>query len=74
VDAYRELDHERVLVLVRFGGRGKSSGLEIGQMTTKSAGLIHLQSGRVTRLTLYFDHNLTFADVDLPSDAVSDGP
>jgi hypothetical protein len=29
VDEYRELDGERVLVLVHFSGRGKMSGLEI---------------------------------------------
>src|SRR6476660_5399150 len=35
VDEYRELDEERVLVLVRRRGRGKRSGLEFGQVLTK---------------------------------------
>jgi hypothetical protein len=36
-EEYRELDGERVLVLTRHSGRGKMSGLEIGQMRTKGA-------------------------------------
>jgi hypothetical protein len=31
-EEYRELDDERVLVLTRNSGRGKTSGLELGQM------------------------------------------
>ncbi len=31
VDEYRELDDERVLVLFRLIGRGKTSGMELGQ-------------------------------------------
>ena len=30
-DKYHDLDGERVLVLIHLGGRGKTSGLEIGQ-------------------------------------------
>jgi hypothetical protein len=33
-EEYRELDDERVLVLDHRGGRGKTSGLEIGQIRT----------------------------------------
>jgi hypothetical protein len=33
VEGYRELDDERVLVLQHWGGRGKTSGLEVTQMT-----------------------------------------
>ena len=44
---YRELDDERVLLLHRWSGRGKSSGLELGQMRTDGAALFHVRGGKV---------------------------
>ena len=35
-DEYRVLDGERVLVLVRFSGHGKTSGLELAEIATRS--------------------------------------
>ena len=41
-EEYRELDAERVIVFNRYGGRGKTSGLEIGEAGgTKAATLFH---------------------------------
>ena len=37
VEGYRELDGERVLVLQHSGGRGKTSGLEVTQMTDEGS-------------------------------------
>jgi hypothetical protein len=63
VDEYRELDDERVLVLLRRRGRGKTSGLELGQMTAKGAGLFHVRGGKVTRLVNYFDRERALAEL-----------
>ena len=65
VDEYRELDDERVLVLVRFGGRGKTSGLGVDQMRSRSAGLAHFSEGKMTRLVLYFERERAFADLGI---------
>jgi ketosteroid isomerase-like protein len=54
-EEYRELDGERVLVLFHFSARGKTSGLELGQIGTKGASLFHLRDGQVTRLVQYLD-------------------
>jgi ketosteroid isomerase-like protein len=39
VDEYRELDSEHVLVLMLHCGRGKASGLDVGQKGMKGRGL-----------------------------------
>ena len=65
VDEYRELDDERVLVLVRRSGRGKTSGLELDQMQTEGAHLFHLREGKVTRLVAYMYRDRALADLGL---------
>jgi ketosteroid isomerase-like protein len=62
---YRELDEERVLALGRASGRGKGSGLDLGQMPTGGAMLFHLRSGQVVRLVVYWDRDRAFADLGL---------
>jgi ketosteroid isomerase-like protein len=54
VEEYRELDCERVLVLIHQQGRGQISGLELGQMQTKNAALFHVRDGKVTRFVVYW--------------------
>lgn len=62
---YRELDEERVLVLVHSSGRGKASGLEVGQLRTNEAHLFHVRDGKVKRLVHYFDRERALADLGL---------
>jgi ketosteroid isomerase-like protein len=64
-EEYRELDAERVLVLFHFSARGKTSGLEVGQLGTKGASLFHLRGGKVTRLVQYLDRAKAFEAVGL---------
>ena len=59
---YRELDGERVLVLVHASGRGKASGLDLGEMG-KAAQLFHVQDGKVTRLVTYYDRDRALVDL-----------
>jgi ketosteroid isomerase-like protein len=64
-EEYRELDGGRVLVVHHFGGRGKTSGLDVGQTTSKGACLFHLADGKVTKLVLYTVRDRAFADLGL---------
>jgi ketosteroid isomerase-like protein len=64
-DEYRALDDERVLVLMHFSGRGKTSGLEVGEIHMKGANLFHVRGGKVSRLVLYWDRERAFADLGL---------
>jgi ketosteroid isomerase-like protein len=70
-DEYRELDGERVLVLTRSSGRGKTSGLELGEIRTRGATLFHIGGGKVTRLVVYTDRDRAFVDLGLARDGRS---
>jgi len=64
-EEYRELDDERVLVLLHNSGRGKYSGVKIELLAVKSANVFHVRDGRVTRLVAYWDRDRAFADLGL---------
>jgi ketosteroid isomerase-like protein len=64
-DEYRELDDQRVLVLLRRRGRGKTSGLELGEIGSEGAGLFYVRVGKVTKLVVYFDRERALADLGL---------
>jgi ketosteroid isomerase-like protein len=61
-DEYRELDEERVLVLDQPRGRGKSSGLDVGQ---KGATLFLIRDGRAIKLVIAWDREHALADLGL---------
>jgi ketosteroid isomerase-like protein len=62
---YREVDGERVLVLFRCSGRGKTSGLDLAQMHPLIAGLFQVRDGKVTRFVGYLDHERALEAVGL---------
>jgi ketosteroid isomerase-like protein len=64
-EEFRSLDAERVLVLTHYSGRGKTSGLEIGQVRSKAANLFHIRAGKVIRYVVWFDCERALADLGL---------
>jgi ketosteroid isomerase-like protein len=63
-EQYRELDDERVLVLLDNSGRGRTSGIDLEQVRG-GAFLHHVREGKVTRLVNYWDRARAFADLGL---------
>ena len=64
VEEYRELDSERILVLLDFVGKGRASGVEIARARARGANLFEIVDGSVTKLVLYFDRERALADVN----------
>src|SRR4051794_11994664 len=62
---YLELDRERVLVLDRASGRGKTSGVDLGQIQSEGAWLFCISDGRVRRMVRYLDRDDAFRAVGL---------
>jgi ketosteroid isomerase-like protein len=62
-EEYLVIDDERILVLVHNSGQGRVSGLEIDEQSV--ANLFHLRGGKVTRIVVYLDRELAFADLGL---------
>ncbi len=65
VEAYRELDNERVLILTVASGRGRTSGLEVAAITPRSANVMHICGGKVNQLVIYWDRDRALADLGL---------
>jgi hypothetical protein len=62
-EEFRVLEDGRILVLMHNTGRGKSSGLDLGEMTTRGANVMTLDGDQVSRLAIYFDRNRALADL-----------
>ncbi|HWX96190.1 MAG TPA: nuclear transport factor 2 family protein [Solirubrobacteraceae bacterium] len=56
----RELDSERVLVLGRMSGSGKTSGVVV---ETEFANLLHVRDHKISRLCLYSNRDRALADL-----------
>ncbi len=68
-EEYREVDDERILVLVHWAGRGRASGVALEQISNKPASLFHVRNGKVTRLVLYWNGERALADLGLAPEA-----
>ncbi len=64
-EEYREIDDERVLVLLHNHGRGRTSGMTVDEIAAKSANVVHVRDGKVTRLVLYWDRERALAELGL---------
>jgi ketosteroid isomerase-like protein len=63
-EEYREVDGDRVLVLNHFRGRGRMSGVEVGQVAADAACVFEVRDGKVTRLAAYIDREHALADLE----------
>jgi hypothetical protein len=68
-DEYRELDHQRVLVLGTFSGRGKRSGVDVGQVQMKGMLVLHIRDRKVTKIVAYFNRERGLAELGLTPEA-----
>jgi ketosteroid isomerase-like protein len=64
-EEYRALDDERVLVLLRRSGRGKTSGIELDELHTRGAAIYHVRDSKVTKIVTYYDRDRALADLGL---------
>jgi ketosteroid isomerase-like protein len=68
---FRELDDGRVLVFLRNTGRGKVSGIDVREISAKSANVFTIRHGKVTSLVLYWDRDRALAELELDGDTES---
>jgi ketosteroid isomerase-like protein len=64
-EEYRELDDERVVVLTRLSGRGKTSGVDLSLAPAQGAHVFSIRDGKVTRFVAYWDRGRALADLGL---------
>jgi ketosteroid isomerase-like protein len=50
---------------MHLSGRGKTSGLDLAQIRSKGAWLVHVRDGKVTRFVRYWDRERALADLGL---------
>ena len=67
VESISELDPERVLVLTRRSGRGRTSGLDVGGEAASGATVWEIRDGKVTRQITYWDRERALAELGLPN-------
>ena len=71
VEEVRDVNGERVLVLTHSSGRGKTSGLELGPISAKTAVLFQFRGSKVAKLVLYWDRDRAYSDLGLAPETAS---
>jgi ketosteroid isomerase-like protein len=64
-DEYREVDEERVVVLLHYSGSGTTSGLDLTEVGSAHANIFHIWDGKVTKYVVYWEYERAFADLGL---------
>ena len=64
-EAFHEVDKEHVLVLFHERGRGKTSGVELGEVRPEGASVFAIREGKVISLAFYFQRANALADLGL---------
>ena len=68
-EEYRELDADHILVLFRRDGRGKRSGMEIGELSgAKGADIVEVRDGKVVKIVSYWERDRALTDLGLTPD------
>jgi hypothetical protein len=70
-EEYREVDDERILVPIKYGGCGKTSDLSLADMQGPGSLVFHIRSGKVSKLVYYWDRDRALADLGLAPEADS---
>jgi hypothetical protein len=60
---------KRVLLFTHTSGRGRTSGLELGPISARSAVLFHFRGGTVVRVVAYWERDHALADLGLAPEA-----
>jgi hypothetical protein len=62
---YREIDQQRGLAVMRFSGRGKTSGLDVAQMGGTGANVFQIRVGKMIKVVIYWSRDRALADTGL---------
>jgi hypothetical protein len=64
-DDYREVDDERVVVLLHYSGSGNTSGLDLTEVGGPHPNIFHIRDGKVSRDVVYWEYEHALADLGL---------
>ena len=64
-EEFRQLDGDRVLVLMKNEGRGRGSGFDLSEISTKAANVFTVRDGKVVSLSIYPDRSRALGDLGL---------